>query len=215
VIGDVHGCATALQDLISRLPSADRLLFCGDLINRGPQIERTMVMAWNLVDQGRAVWMRGNHEQTLLEALSGQGGAMNPALAGCETYRQLGSQACRLWKERLQQLPLVYWGSGWVATHAGFDPHTWLPDLSIRQPFWDHYDGRFGEVVVGHTPVARVERSASGIVKIDTGACYGGRLSAYCPETGAQVSVPGLRSVASWLPEGRPDAIPFPAGCPR
>lgn len=200
VIGDVHGCATALQDLITRLPLSDRLIFCGDLINRGPQIERTLILAWELVGQGRAVWLRGNHEQSLLKALSRQRGSSDPALAGSDTYRQLGSRQCRIWRERLESLPLAYWGKGWVATHAGFDPSTWLPHLSIRQPFWSQYDGRFGDVIIGHTPVARVERSANGIVKIDTGACYGGRLSAYCPETAELISVPGLRSIQSQLP---------------
>jgi serine/threonine protein phosphatase 1 len=202
VIGDVHGCATALQDLITRLPLGDRVIFCGDLINRGPQIERTLILAWDLVVEGRAVWLRGNHEQSLLKALSRRRGTStsDPALAGSDTYRQLGSRQCRLWRERLEGLPLAYWGEGWVATHAGFDPSTWLPHLSIRQPFWSKYDGRFGDVIIGHTPVARVERSANGIVKIDTGACYGGRLSAYCPETAELISVPGLRSIQSQLP---------------
>ncbi|MCP9818496.1 metallophosphoesterase [Synechococcus sp. Cruz-9H2] len=202
VIGDVHGCATALQDLITRLPLSDRLIFCGDLINRGPQIERTLILAWDLVGQGRAVWLRGNHEQSLLKALSRRRGTStsDPALEGSDTYRQLGSRQCRLWRERLEGLPLAYWGEDWVATHAGFDPSTWLPHLSIRQPFWSQYDGRFGDVIIGHTPVARVERSANGIVKIDTGACYGGRLSAYCPETAELISVPGLRSIHSQLP---------------
>jgi serine/threonine protein phosphatase 1 len=79
-----------------------------------------------------------------------------------------------------------------VAPHAGFDPTTWEPDLSIRMPFWQSYDGRFGEVVIGHTPGPQVRRLGQ-IVMVDTGACYGGELSAYCPETGAIHAVPGLR----------------------
>jgi serine/threonine protein phosphatase 1 len=205
VIGDVHGCASVLLDLIAVLPPDDLLVLCGDVINRGPQIELTMQVAWSLVQRGRAVWLRGNHEQRLLEALAGGSWLADPALAGCDTYRQLGEARCRLWQERLASLPLAYWGDGWVATHAGFDPIRWVPDLSIRRPFWDRYDGRFGEVVIGHTPVERLERSDSGIVKVDTGACYGGRLTAYCPEIGAQRSVPGLRgkqgtAPASWDP---------------
>ena len=31
------------------------------------------------------------------------------------------------------------------------------------------------------------------IDRVDTGACYGGELSAYCPETHAVIAVPGLR----------------------
>jgi hypothetical protein len=97
----------------------------------------------------------------------------------------------RSWIERLAQLPEVYWGEGWVATHAGFDPVTWKPQLNIRLPFWQSYDGRYGEVVVGHTPGPHVRRIGR-IVLVDTGACYGGQLSAYCPETGEVHQTAGL-----------------------
>jgi len=194
VIGDIHGCADALSSLVARLPQADRLIFCGDLINRGPGIEAAMELAWELVERGRAVWLRGNHEAELLANLR-QGDWR--ALVGCDTYRQLGDQRCRAWQERLEGLPLAYWGEGWVATHAGFDPQTWQPDLTIRLPFWNAYDHRFGDVIVGHTPGPGIRRLGS-IVLIDTGACYGGQLTAYCPETGLNLSVPG-EAVASPL----------------
>jgi serine/threonine protein phosphatase 1 len=95
-----------------------------------------------------------------------------------------------MWQERLEQLPRTYPGEGWLATHAGFNPDTWEPDLSIRMPFWQAYDGRFGEVVIGHTPGPQVRRLGQ-IVMVDTGACYGGDLSAYSPETGAILAVAG------------------------
>lgn len=192
VIGDVHGCADSLLDLLGRIPTGDRLILCGDVINRGSQIERAMQLAWSLVGRGRAVWLRGNHEQGLLKALSNSFRNAGPELAGCDTYRQLGDGPCRLWQDRLSSLPLVYRGQGWTATHAGFDPITWKPDLSIRLPFWQAYDGRFGNVVIGHTPAPEVRR-LNGITMIDTGACYGGTLTAYCPENGDQISVPGAR----------------------
>ncbi len=192
VIGDVHGCADSLQRLVERLPSGDRLVLCGDVINRGPQIRSTMELAWSLVETGRAVWLMGNHEADLVAALRRGDWSAQWALAVCDTYRQLGDRHCRLWQERLDQLPRSYGGSGWLATHAGFDPASWQIDLSIRMPFWLAYDGRFGEVVIGHTPGPHVRRLGQ-IVMVDTGACYGGELSAYCPETGAILSVPGLQ----------------------
>ena len=205
VIGDIHGCADALCTLVARLPQADRLIFCGDLINRGPGIEAAMELAWELVERGRAVWLRGNHEAELLANLR-QGDWR--ALVGCDTYRQLGDRRCRTWQERLESLPLAYWGDGWVATHAGFDPHTWLPHLSIRLAFWQAYDGRFGRVVVGHTPGPGVRRigDRESIVLIDTGACYGGQLTAYCPETERTEKVDGPR--VSCFPAPRLSAIP-------
>jgi serine/threonine protein phosphatase 1 len=192
IIGDVHGCADALIDLLGLLPREDRLVFCGDVINRGPRIEAAMQIVWDLVEAGRAVWLMGNHERALVEALGCEELTAPADLAGCETYRQLGDRRARLWLERLRHLPLAYWGRGWVATHAGFDPLTWQPDLSVRMAFWQAYDGRFGEVIVGHTPGPDV-RHLGPIALIDTGACYGGHLTAYCAETGQVRRVPGLR----------------------
>lgn len=201
VIGDVHGCAESLDALVALLPAGDRLILCGDVINRGPRILEAMERAWALVEQGRAVWLRGNHEQRLLENFGGEGWLAWRQLAGCDTYRQLGDRGCRAWQERLAGLPTAYWGTGWVATHAGFDPIGWQPHLSIRHAFWEAYDGRFGEVVVGHTPGERMRRVGRGrtIVLIDTGACYGGQLTAYCPETGQSRQVPGPRRSGSAL----------------
>jgi len=192
VIGDVHGCAEALQRLVAQLPPGDRLVFCGDVINRGARIEAAMELVWDLVRRGRAVWLKGNHERDLVTRLDlGLAPGSHPELNGNDTYRQLGAARCRLWRDRLDQLPLAYWGRGWVATHAGFDPRTWQPDLNIRLAFWQAYDNRFGEVIVGHTPGPGLRRLRS-IVLLDTAACYGGDLTAYCPETRQTRCVSGL-----------------------
>jgi serine/threonine protein phosphatase 1 len=166
-------------------------VFCGDVINRGPRIEAAMEIAWGLVQSGRAVWLMGNHERALVEGLGGGEEMALASLAGCDTYRQLGDRRARLWLDRLRHLPLAYWGQGWVATHAGFDPISWKPDLSVRMAFWQAYDGRFGEVIVGHTPGPTV-RHVRNVALIDTGACYGGDLTAYCAETRQVRRVPGL-----------------------
>jgi serine/threonine protein phosphatase 1 len=192
VIGDVHGCADSLWQLVRQLPGDDRLVLCGDVINRGPRILATMELVWDLVRSGRAVWLQGNHEADLVEALGRDDAEAWRTLAGCDTYRQLGDRTCRRWERRLASLPSLYPGRGWIATHAGLDPCTWQPDLRIRQPFWQAYDGRFGEAVIAHTPGQTVRRHGA-IVLIDTGACYGGMLSAYCPETGAVHQVAGTR----------------------
>ena len=189
VIGDVHGCYQSLRNLLATLPPNDHFVFCGDVINRGEAIPETMDLVWDLTQAGRATWLRGNHEQDLIDGLESQDG-----LSQHDTYGQLGDRSARRWLPRLQQLQLVYRGDGWCATHAGFNA-AGHPDLSIRDPFWESYDGRFGLVVVGHTPRPQVQRLGS-IVLIDTGAVYGGCLSAYCPETGAVVQVEGAATEA-------------------
>ncbi|WP_216912239.1 MULTISPECIES: metallophosphoesterase [unclassified Synechococcus] len=203
VIGDVHGCAEALQRLLVQLPAGDRLVFCGDVINRGSRIEESMELVWDLVRRQRAVWLKGNHERDLVRQLDTGLAPGRPDLNGNDTYRQLGAARCRLWRDRLDQLPLAYWGQGWVATHAGFDPRTWQPDLNVRLAFWQAYDDRFGEVIVGHTPGPGLRRVGS-IVLLDTGACYGGDLTAYCPETRQ------TRQVSNGAAAGSPMAAPSP-----
>ena len=179
VIGDVHGCLDALEVLLSVLPDQDHLVFCGDVVGRGPDVKQTAEQVWTLRQDGRATWLLGNHEQRLIDS---------PDL-----QQRLWPQApdiAQTWVHRLSSLPLLFEGNGWVATHAGFDQHG-QPDLEIREPFWNGYDGRFGRVVVAHTPGVDV-REHGEIVLIDTGAVYGGRLTAFCPETSAVVQVQGL-----------------------
>ena len=190
VIGDVHGCYQPLLNLLAILPPNDHLVFCGDVINRGEAIPATMDLVWDLIQTGRATWLRGNHEQDLIQALNNHAVASSQdGFSQHATFGQLGESSARQWLPRLQQLPLIYRGDGWCATHAGFNADG-QPDLSIRDPFWETYDGRFGLVVVGHTPRPQVERRER-IVLIDTGAVYGGCLSAFCPETDAVVQVQG------------------------
>jgi len=179
VIGDVHGCLDALEALLSVLPEQDHLVFCGDVVGRGPDVQQTAEQVWTLRQDGRATWLLGNHEQRLIDSP--------------ELQQRLWPQApdiAQAWVHRLASLPLLFEGNGWVATHAGFDQQG-QPDLEIREPFWNGYDGRFGRVVVAHTPGVDV-REHGEIVLIDTGAVYGGRLTAFCPETSAVVQVQGL-----------------------
>ena len=179
VIGDVHGCLDALEALLSVLPEQDHLVFCGDVVGRGPDVQQTAEQVWTLRQGGRATWLLGNHEQRLINSP--------------ELQQRLWPQApdiAQAWVDRLGSLPLLFEGNGWVATHAGFDQQG-QPDLEIREPFWNGYDGRFGRVVVAHTPGVDV-REHGEIVLIDTGAVYGGRLTAFCPETSAVVQVQGL-----------------------
>ena len=208
VIGDVHGCHQSLLNLLAVLPSGDHLVFLGDVINRGAATEATMDLVWHLVKLGRATWLRGNHEQDLIDALQSSNQDESQHHLMLDTYKQLGEERAKQWLQRLLQLPSSYRADGWIATHAGFNSHG-EPDLSIRDPFWESYDGRYGLVVIGHTPRPQVER-VGRIVLIDTGAVYGGLLSAYCPETDAVVQVPGASCSTSFprpQDEGRIPAV--------
>ena len=64
IIGDVHGCARELSDLLGYVgaSSTDTIVFVGDLVVRGPLPHEVVSIARSL----HAVAVRGNHEDRLL-----------------------------------------------------------------------------------------------------------------------------------------------------
>lgn len=69
-IGDVHGCAQSLTELLAKLPADSKIVFIGDVINRGPQSLETLRIIQRLGD--RAVSLLGNHELHMLAVYAGQ-----------------------------------------------------------------------------------------------------------------------------------------------
>jgi len=80
VVGDVHGCADELADLLARLGYATpgdgaterRLAFVGDLVDRGPDSARVLETVMLLCQAGVADCVLGNHDDGLRWALSGR-----------------------------------------------------------------------------------------------------------------------------------------------
>lgn len=73
IIGDIHGHYDELIQLIIKLgyksqenvfihPEGRKLIFVGDLIDRGPKIRETLNLVKHLVDNGLAYCIMGNHE---------------------------------------------------------------------------------------------------------------------------------------------------------
>jgi serine/threonine protein phosphatase 1 len=75
-IGDIHGCLKTLRVLIEeKLKPAeeDTLVFLGDYIDRGPDSKGVIDYLIQLEKQNfRCVFLRGNHEQALLNALDAE-----------------------------------------------------------------------------------------------------------------------------------------------
>lgn len=61
VIGDVHGKAGMLEDLLKTWDGQTQLLFLGDLIDRGEDSRRVLEMVKDLVDNQGAICLSGNH----------------------------------------------------------------------------------------------------------------------------------------------------------
>jgi serine/threonine protein phosphatase 1 len=75
-IGDIHGHAAHLADLLDRLiaddmdPARDTVVFLGDYIDRGPESRRVVEIVREHLDRyPHWVALTGNHEQMMLAAL--------------------------------------------------------------------------------------------------------------------------------------------------
>lgn len=72
IIGDVHGCAKPLVRLLERMEyrchegvwqhPQRKVIFVGDILDRGPNVREAMSMVQRMVDAGEAYMSLGNHE---------------------------------------------------------------------------------------------------------------------------------------------------------
>src|SRR6266567_5047668 len=74
VVADVHGEIDALRALLRQMgyrhgvhPEGRRLVFLGDLTDRGPDSPAVVALVSRLIDKGLAQCVLGNHELNLLE----------------------------------------------------------------------------------------------------------------------------------------------------
>ncbi len=65
-IGDVQGCSTQLDQLVSKLPLGSKIICVGDLVNRGPDSLGTLRRLKSWQEQGEAECLLGNHDLHLL-----------------------------------------------------------------------------------------------------------------------------------------------------
>jgi bis(5'-nucleosyl)-tetraphosphatase (symmetrical) len=122
-IGDVQGCHDALQRLLDAVrfdPAADRLWFCGDLVNRGGQSLETLRLVHSL--DRHSVVVLGNHDLSLLSIAArkeGEQRKVNPDL-----QRVLFADDRDLLLDWLRQRPLLHVDRelGWTMVHAGLAP---------------------------------------------------------------------------------------------
>jgi bis(5'-nucleosyl)-tetraphosphatase (symmetrical) len=65
-IGDIQGCAPSLKSLVKKIPKDSKMIFLGDLVNRGPSSLGTLRQLKSLQEQGRIECLLGNHDLHLL-----------------------------------------------------------------------------------------------------------------------------------------------------
>ncbi|HET8997914.1 MAG TPA: metallophosphoesterase [Acetobacteraceae bacterium] len=204
-IGDIHGCnaqlanlhAIVAEDLDRRPVDSAVLLHIGDYVDRGADTAGvlTRLARGPRIDGITVVNLLGNHDETMLHALSGDRAAATDWLfaggkAALESYGIDPDSPRDSWPQTipaahvdfLHGLALSHREGGYLFVHAGVRPGVALDEqtredmLRIRQPFL-YTERELGAVVVhGHTPVkAPVVRHNR--IAIDTGAVFGGALT--------------------------------------
>jgi protein phosphatase len=233
IIGDVHGCFDELTELLGMLcyaeqsggswrhPEGRKLVFVGDLVDRGPKIPSVVRLVMESVSAGTALCVPGNHDVKFMRKIRGKDVQVTQGLAeslqqfeAYETeYRGFSREAAEFidklishyvlddgklvvahagMKESMQGR-----GSGAVRDFALFGETTGETDefgLPVRYNWAAEYRGS-AMMVYGHTPVPEPEW-LNRTINIDTGCVFGGKLTALRYPERELVSVPARQTYA-------------------
>ncbi|MCY7276162.1 MAG: polynucleotide kinase-phosphatase, partial [Phormidesmis sp. CAN_BIN44] len=226
IIGDVHGCCDELETLLQTLgyqlkehsyyhPEDRKVIFLGDLVDRGDRILDTLNLVQKMVAAGSALCVPGNHDYKLLRKLKGQNVKVNHGLD--KTLKELESldeSDLRSLQSFLDSLVSHYVldqgrlvvahagmkqayqgrGSAKVREFALYGETTGEIDefgLPVRYNWASDYRGD-AIVVYGHTPVPDPVW-LNGTIDIDTGCVFGGNLTALRYPEKELVSVPAQK----------------------
>jgi bis(5'-nucleosyl)-tetraphosphatase (symmetrical) len=70
-VGDIQGCAPSLKALVKKVPIQSKMIFLGDLVNRGPDSLGTLRYLKKLQEEKRIECILGNHDLHLLAVDAG------------------------------------------------------------------------------------------------------------------------------------------------
>ena len=220
IIGDVHGCFVELEELLGTLgysvvrneadernfgfdvtpPEGRKVVFLGDLVDRGPDSPGVLRLVMSMVNAGTAYCVPGNHDLKLQKYLNGKSVQLKHGLQ--KTVDQLSSESEKFRnqvREFLYSLVSHYVfdegklvvahaglkeemqgrGSGAVRSFCLYGETTGEIDefgLPVRYNWALEYRGKT-KVVFGHTPVPEAQW-LNRTIDIDTGCVFGGKLTA-------------------------------------
>lgn len=210
-VGDIHGEAEKLSELIASLPlrDGDRLVFLGDYVDRGPDARGAVERLIALSRERDCTFLLGNHESMLLdfigwrgrawfggEAFLANGGDRTLASYGYFDQEDPSPQGFQLPADHerfYERLRLYHREGDYLFVHAGVGERQLSlddVDFALRRVkpadlLWDRATGelphRLGVTIVyGHTPRPdfEVRWNPPFSVGIDTGAVFGGKLTA-------------------------------------
>ena len=198
-IGDVHGEADALREMLALLPvqPSDLVVFLGDVIDRGPSsfdcVEQ--IIGFN---RCRKVFLHGNHEEAMLLFLQDGDSRALDGMSAQPTLDDYAAHGYALAPGGIHSLPpshLLFFAQGYswtlpfyitdeyIFTHAGWnlslplqrqspDALRWGGVKGFDTPVWTQ------TVVRGHVPFPKVMLARrKQYIGVDTGCGGGGLLS--------------------------------------
>jgi serine/threonine protein phosphatase 1 len=202
-VGDLHGTYSVLEELLERVefdPTLDRLFSVGDLIDRGPESDRTLeFLAYEWFHA-----VQGNHERMLIDAVENSGDDFENWVGnnGGGWWLEIDEPTQHVFRKAIDALPIaiqVQTNLGTVGiVHADipanlswsefFDRMTENPDL-MYYALWSRYRLKRAELtgdvppvegldllIVGHTPL-RQALQLQNIYYLDTAAAYSQELN--------------------------------------
>ncbi len=190
-IGDIHGCLNALKKLIEKISPTpnDKLVFLGDYIDRGPDSKGVIDFLIELSKRTNCVFLRGNHEQMLLDVVDNGDDTYLWVINGATaTWRSYGNFQNLLYNDEhlefFRNTQYYFIEDKYLFVHGGVRPNIPIEKQDKRDLIWireefiskKHNTGYI--VVFGHTPFEDVFIGEDKI-GIDTGCVYGGKLTAY------------------------------------
>lgn len=215
IIGDVHGCADELRALLDRLgyvvagegdalslaaPHGRKLVFVGDLVDRGPKTPDVLRIVMAAQAAGVGACVQGNHDRKLSRWLDGRKVTLGHGLQdSIDQFAAEPPEFIARVKQFLADLRSHYWldggrlaiahaglkeemigrGSSTVRDFALFGETTGETDefgLPVRLDWAAKYRGKT-TIVYGHTPTPEAEW-LNNTICIDTGCVFGGKLTA-------------------------------------
>lgn len=236
IIGDLHGCATELLQLLDKLgygpdghPEGRTAIFVGDLTDRGPRNLDCYEIVASMVGQGHALAVAGNHDEKLIRYLNGRQVHIQHGLE--LTKSELDDKDEPYKKQLLSFLSslishYVLDDGRLVVAHAGIKEN-YQGRASNRVRQFCLYGDTTGEideyglpvrlnwasdyrgeamVVYGHTPIPEANW-LNRTINIDTGCVFGGKLTALRYPELELVDVPAQQQY--WVP-ARPLQPPIP-----
>lgn len=162
-IGDIHGHTSVLDALLNFVPlrTRDRIVFLGDLIDRGSDTPGVLELIQSLRQNHEVILLRGNHEVMMLQARHDLAARREWLLCGGDatvdgySAKTMDDIPESVWKLLESTLPYYETDSA-IYVHAGLDPNVELSAQCEHDLYWrfcsnpsPHISGKI--MVCGHT----------------------------------------------------------------